>query len=62
MNIEKDIKIMEETEVEYRKDLEKYWRNASWIFNWYGKYSRNVSWIVKREGKSGRKLGWIVKR
>jgi hypothetical protein len=24
MNIEKDIKIMEETEVEYRKDLEKY--------------------------------------
>jgi hypothetical protein len=42
------MKIMEETRVEYRKDLEKYGRNPSWILNWYGNYRRKVSWILKR--------------
>ena len=30
-NSEKDMEIMEETQVEYRKDLEKYGRKACWI-------------------------------
>jgi hypothetical protein len=30
------MEIMEETQGENRKDLEKYGRNACWIVRWYG--------------------------
>jgi hypothetical protein len=39
---------MEETQVEYWKDMEKYGRKVSWIVKRFGKYKRKGSWIVKR--------------
>jgi hypothetical protein len=38
LNSEKDIVIIEETQVEYRKYLEKYGREACWIMKWLGEY------------------------
>jgi hypothetical protein len=55
LNSEKDMEIMEESQVEYRKYFKKYGRKASWIVKTYGKYGRNHSRMVKIFWKYGRK-------
>jgi hypothetical protein len=52
----KDMKNMEETQVEMWKWYGKYGRNPSWNVKWYGKQGRKVSRIAIRYGKYRRKM------